>query len=99
MSKPQRVDEVFVQVRAFLADVLGIPPASITFQARIYEDLRVDSLDLLELAAFAEHRWKITISEPDLPGIQTVEDACVLISRMATARDQAADGKPAEGAA
>lgn len=84
-------DTVFLHVRAFLADALDIADNDITPDSRIVDDLRADSLDLLEFVASAEHRWNIVIQEPDLFSIRTVGDACELIEQMITSCQDATE--------
>jgi acyl carrier protein len=44
-----------------------------------FEDLDVDSLDLVELAQIVEDEYKVELRESDLEGIETVGQATELI--------------------
>jgi len=51
-------------------------------QAR-FEDLEVDSLDLVELAQIADDEYGVEISDADLEGLETVGDVIDLIAARA----------------
>jgi acyl carrier protein len=48
-----------------------------------FEDLEVDSLDLVELAQIAEDEYGVTLSDADLEGLETVGDVIELIAARA----------------
>jgi len=60
----------------------GEEPEKVTAQAR-FEDLEVDSLDLVELAQIAEDEYGVEISDADLEGLETVGDVIGLIAARA----------------
>lgn len=56
-------------LRAHVARAREIPP-----EARLREDLGLDSLAILELVAEAEARWQVTVSYEALNHLATVAD-------------------------
>lgn len=42
-------DEIFAQISEILRDTFDIDPAAITSQARLYDDLEIDSIDAVDL--------------------------------------------------
>ena len=62
------------EIRESLAAQLNIPSANITGDSRLIEDLKADSLDLVELITGLEERNGIEIPEEDMPKIKTVSD-------------------------
>lgn len=60
----------------------GEEPEKVTAQAR-FEDLEVDSLDLVELAQIAEDEYGVELSDADLEGLETVGDVIGLIAARA----------------
>lgn len=60
------------QVIALIGDQLGAEPGSVTPQARFIEDLKADSLDVVELIMTLEERFGITIPDSEAEKIQTV---------------------------
>jgi acyl carrier protein len=53
----------------------------LTPDMRLVEDLRLDSLRLLTLAAEVENRFRILLDETDEGGIQTVGDLVAIVRR------------------
>jgi acyl carrier protein len=42
-------DEIFTRLSAVLQESFDIPPAKITLEARLYEDLDIDSIDAVDM--------------------------------------------------
>ena len=53
----------------------------LTPEMRLVEDLRLDSVRLLTLAAEVENRFRVLLDETDEAGIQTVGDLVALVRR------------------
>jgi acyl carrier protein len=68
-------DEVFAVVREAVVTVMEVEPGTITRDTRLAEDLRCDSLALVEIADIVEERLPIRIEDPDLDEIKTVGEA------------------------
>jgi len=64
----------FEKIRNSIAQQLDIPAESITEESRLIEDLKADSLDIVELIMDLEQEYGIEIPDDDLPGIRTVGD-------------------------
>jgi acyl carrier protein len=68
-------DEVFDQVKEILVDRLDIDEDDITIEAHLRDDLKADSLDLVELIMDLEERFGVKISDEEAQGIGTVGEA------------------------
>ncbi|MGH9150019.1 MAG: acyl carrier protein [Acidimicrobiales bacterium] len=79
-------DEVFSTFQDAAAEVLGVEPAEVTREARFKEDLKADSLDLVELVMALEERLDITVPEEDLEEVETVGDALKVVLDKVAAR-------------
>jgi acyl carrier protein len=53
----------------------------VTPEMRLVEDLRLDSIRLLTLAAEVENRFRVMLDEVDEAGIQTVGDLVAAVRR------------------
>ena len=68
-------DEVFDQVKEILVERLDIDEDDITVEANLRDDLKADSLDLVELIMDLEERFGVKISDEEAQGIGTVGEA------------------------
>ncbi len=73
-------DEIFEQVKAIIMDKLNVEEAQVVREARFREDLKADSLDLVELIMAFEDIFKGTISDEDAQTITTVGEAVAYLA-------------------
>lgn len=64
----------FDKVRDIIAKQLDIDAAGITMNSRLIDDLKADSLDIVELIMDLEQEFNIEIPDEELPKVQTVAD-------------------------
>ncbi len=64
----------FEKVREIIAKQLDADPASIEMESRLVEDLKADSLDVVELIMDLEQEFDIEIPDEELPKVRTVAD-------------------------
>lgn len=62
------------EIKAIIAENLGIDEEKITEGSSFNEDLGADSLDLFEMVMSLEDKFGIEIPTEDLEGIKTVGD-------------------------
>ena len=65
---------VFEKVCQIIANQLDLDPAEITMESNLIEDLRADSLDIVELVMDMEQEFDVEIPDEELPKVQTVGD-------------------------
>jgi len=66
-----------------MAARLGLPAEQLVPEARLVEDLGLDSLDAVELAISVERKFDIEVPEEELTKLKTVADMVALVqSRM-----------------
>lgn len=65
-------DDVATEVRSLLTDRFGVPAELITPQAHIYDDLGLDSVDLLSAVAILEQRHNLVVENEDLDDVLVV---------------------------
>ena len=68
-------EEVYDQVREILVERLDIDEGDVALEASLRDDLKADSLDLVELIMDLEERFAIKISDDEAQSIGTVGDA------------------------
>ncbi len=65
----------FDRVKDIIVEQLGVEPNEVTIDARFREDLKADSLDLVELIMAFEEEFGGEIPDEDAQKILTVRDA------------------------
>ena len=65
---------VLVQIKEILKDTMDIDESKITLDAKLKEDLELDSLDSVELIMSAEEEFGIEIPDEDVMNFKTVND-------------------------
>jgi len=71
----------FEKVRAIIAKQLDIAEDNITPNSSLIEDLKADSLDVVELVMDLEQEFDIEIPDDELPQIRTVGDIIGFIEK------------------
>jgi acyl carrier protein len=66
------------RVRTLLQERLGVPPEDVTADAT-FEQLDLDSLDLVEFALGAEDEFGVRISDEEAEDLQTIGEAIALL--------------------
>lgn len=72
----------FEKIAELIANQLGIDKDSITEDSRLLEDLKADSLDVVEMIMDLEQEYNIEIPDEELPKIKTVGDIVRYISSL-----------------
>jgi len=84
------MDNVETEVRKLIAEILEADPNSIDPNARLVEDLGMDSMMALEILVAMEKKYKIHIPEEKLAELKTLS-AAVAVAReyQNTSKDKA----------
>lgn len=69
------------RVKAVIVQKLNVDPDKVVGNARFFDDLGADSLDLFELVIKLEEEFDITIPEEDSQEITTVQSAINYIEK------------------
>ncbi len=73
--------EIFEKVKEIIIDKLNVDEEKIVPEARFREDLKADSLDLVELIMAFEETFGGTISDEDAQKITTVGEAVLYLAK------------------
>ncbi len=68
------------KVIGIVSEQLGVPKEEITRESSFQDDLKADSLDLVELVMEFEDEFEVTIPDDDYEKIRSVGDAIDYIS-------------------
>ncbi len=73
------VNEVFEKVKNLFEEELGIDSEKINMDAKLEEDLEIDSLGIVEVVMAFEDEFKIEIDDEELTDVGTVGQAVNLL--------------------
>ena len=73
------VNEVFEKVKGLFVEELGIDSEKITMDAKLEEDLEIDSLGIVEVVMAFEDEFQIEIDDEELTDVGTVGQAVNLL--------------------
>ena len=73
------VNEVFEKVKSLFEEELGIDSEKITMDAKLEEDLEIDSLGIVEVVMAFEDEFEIEIDDEELTDVGTVGQAVNLL--------------------
>jgi acyl carrier protein len=74
-------DEVLAVLTELLADATRVDPSAVTPDARLGDDLGIDSLTLVDVVVAVEDRFGLVIPDDDWARFVTVGDAVVHLER------------------
>src|ERR1700722_504243 len=67
-------EEVLDRVRSTMHDLFEVDPAKVTLDTRLIDDLGLDSIDAIDLAARLEEGQRKRLTEESLRKLRTVRD-------------------------
>ena len=73
------VNEVFEKVKTLFEEELGIDSEKINMDAKLEEDLEIDSLGIVEVVMAFEDEFEIEIDDEELTDVGTVGQAVKLL--------------------
>ena len=72
-------NEVFEKVKGLFVEDLGIDESKVTMDAKLDEDLEIDSLGIVEVVMAFEDEYEIEIDDEELADVKTVGQAVNLL--------------------
>jgi acyl carrier protein len=85
MALPSKA-EILAEIQSVFKELFQLDPAQVKPEARLIEDLDLDSLDAIDLAVRLEESSGIHFDEDKLRSLRTVEDVIVTIQELASAQ-------------
>ena len=73
------INEVFEKVKGLFVEDLGIDESKVTMEAKLEEDLEIDSLGIVEVVMAFEDEFEIEIDDEELSDVSTVGQAVSLL--------------------
>jgi len=75
------INEIYEKVSAFLVDELEIDESKIEGDARLKEDLGIDSLEVVDVIVLVEEAFGYKMKPEDFKGLVTVDEFCHFIAK------------------
>ena len=72
-------DEIFVHVRGAMVELLELQPSDVTLESHLIDDLDLDSIDAIDMAARLQQLTGRRVPEDALKSIRTVGDIVELV--------------------
>jgi acyl carrier protein len=84
MRNVANLDNLEEQVMSIVSEQLSVSKDEVTLESNFIDDLKADSLDLVELVMEFEDEFGITVPDDDYEKIRTVGDAIAYIKEKAS---------------
>ncbi|MFT3921049.1 MAG: acyl carrier protein [Myxococcales bacterium] len=72
-------EEIYARIRHTLESNFEIPAERITPEARLQEDLELDSIDAIDMAVQIQEMTNVRVDEEELKTLRTVNDTVELV--------------------
>ncbi len=87
-------DEIFEILKKALVELFEIDESKVVPEAKIYEDLQIDSIDAIDLVDYVKKNTGYKLMPDDFKNIQTLGD---IVDAVAAKLDQGANGETTGG--
>lgn len=74
--------DIELEVRKLLTELFEIPEESITADARLYEDLGLDSIDAVDMIVHLQKKTGKKIKPEEFKAVRTVQDVLDAVQRL-----------------
>ena len=82
MSTKYTRSEITETIQRISCDITGAIPETVNAESKFVEDLRADSLDMMEIVMKIEDEFDIEIQDEDVENIKTVGQAIEYVAGM-----------------
>ena len=72
-------EEILAKVKYIFTEELEIDESAIQPEARLKEDLGIDSLDFVDIVVFVDEHFHIKLVASDFAGVKTFSELCNLL--------------------
>ncbi|MFC2527907.1 MAG: acyl carrier protein [Campylobacter sp.] len=87
-------DEIFEILKKALVELFEIDESKVVPEAKIYEDLQIDSIDAIDLVDYVKKNTGYKLMPDDFKNIQTLGD---IVDAVAAKLNQGASGETTDG--
>ncbi len=80
ISNDMDINEIKDKIKGFLVDEMEIDPGKITPEARLKEDLGIDSLEVVDIIVLVEQEFGFKMKPEDFKELKTFDQFCQFIA-------------------
>jgi len=78
----QSHDDLFNRIRTTLVELFQLKPADVTLESRLFEDLEIDSIDVVDLMDEVQQFTGKKVTAEDFRSVRTVGDLVAVMERL-----------------
>ena len=78
----QSQDQILERIRQTLVELFELDSARITPEARLYDDLEIDSIDVVDLMDEVQKHTGRKVTPEDFRSVRTVNDLAMVVQRL-----------------
>jgi acyl carrier protein len=78
----QSHDDIFIRIRTTLVKLFQLKPADVTMESRLFEDLEIDSIDVVDLMDEVQQFTGKKVTAEDFRSVRTVGDLVAVMERL-----------------
>jgi acyl carrier protein len=78
----QSHDDLFNRIRTTLVELFQLKPADVTMESRLFEDLEIDSIDVVDLMDEVQQFTGKKVTAEDFRSVRTVGDLVAVMERL-----------------
>ena len=75
-------EEIVARIRSVLVESFEIPEERVTLEARLMDDLELDSIDAIDMAVQIQEMTGVRVEEDELRKLRTVSDTVDLVGQL-----------------
>ena len=73
---------VLEKLKNMIVNDLGVSESKVNLDARLSEDLGIDSIDAVEIVMFIEDEYDVSVSDEDAFALKTVKDLVTYVENL-----------------
>jgi acyl carrier protein len=98
METPSR-EQILGEIQRFMKELFELEADRVTPEARLIEDLELDSLDAIDLAVKVEEQIGTSFDEQKIRSLRTIDDVVTALQELIANKNNPPPATPAEPAA
>ena len=78
----QTYEQILDRIRTTLVELFALPPQAVQPEARLLDDLHIDSIDVVDLMEHVRRYTGRKVSAEDFRSVRTVDDLVTVVQRL-----------------